>query len=79
MYVQTGGQEAGDQPCGRRSEGLSWWQVEYEPTVCPGLKKGQTSPGVYPAQLVKGGDCPTISCTGVAPAQVLCAVLGILI
>ena len=47
--------------------------------VCPGSQKGQPYPGVHQAQHsqpIKGGDCPTLHCTGVAPLRVLCAVLG---
>lgn len=35
----TGGQEAGEHPCGKKSGGFAWWQVELELAVCPGAKR----------------------------------------
>ncbi|KAK4815879.1 hypothetical protein QYF61_009930 [Mycteria americana] len=45
LYIQVGGQEAGEQPCRKRSGGLGRWEVEYESTVYPGSQKGQLCPG----------------------------------
>ena len=47
LYVQTGRQEAGEQPPGKG--GLGQQQVEHEPAVCNGSPKGQPYPGVHQA------------------------------
>lgn len=40
---------AEEHPCGKRSGGLCWWQVEHESTLCTGSQKGQMCPGVHQA------------------------------
>lgn len=47
---------------------------------CPGTQEGQPCSGVHQAehqQAGKGGDCPTVLCTGAASPGVLGAVWGI--
>ncbi|KAJ7425410.1 hypothetical protein BTVI_02950 [Pitangus sulphuratus] len=50
--LQTGEQETGEQPHGKRSVGLSSWQVKYESAVCPGSQKSQVCPGVIKLSIV---------------------------
>lgn len=69
--------------CRKGPEGPGWWQVEYKSVVSwqPG-GPAMFCPEVHQAQhhqLVKGGDCPALICTGVVLPWVLCAVLVITI
>lgn len=65
IYVQTGEQEAGEQPCGKGSGGPGCWQVKYESAVCLGSQRGQLYPRVCQAQhccLCEGRDCTALFC-----------------
>lgn len=48
-YIQTGGRDAGDQPCRKGSRGFGGQQAEHEPTVCIGGQEGQQFPRVHQA------------------------------
>ena len=55
------------------------WVGGKESAVCPGSQKSQPCLGVHQvrhSQPVEGGDWPTLLCSGAAPPQALCAVLG---
>lgn len=50
-YVQTGGQEAEEEPCRKGSGSLGRQQVESESPVCPdSQEEGQPCPGVHEIQ-----------------------------
>lgn len=54
LCIQTGGQELGEQPHGKRSLCSGRWRVESESVVCPGSQKGQHT-GVHQTQNCQPG------------------------